>query len=87
MPGTRLRMRSNIKAYKRYRWIVKDPDYVNGRLAIRGTRLPVSLVLQCLGEGMTVREIKRTYTDFPDEALKEIMLVAAQALEEEHVAA
>jgi len=79
--------RSNIKTYRGYRWIVKDPDYVNGRLAIRGTRLPVSLVLQCLGEGMTVREIKRTYTDFPDEALKEVMLVAAQALEDEHVAA
>lgn len=79
--------RSNIKTYREYRWIVKDPDYVNGRLAIRGTRLPVSLVLQCLGEGMTVREIKRTYTDFPDEALKEVMLVAAQALEDEHVAA
>jgi uncharacterized protein (DUF433 family) len=72
--------RSNIKTYKGYRCIVKDPDYVNGRLAIRGTRLPVSLVLQCLGEGMTVREIKSTYTDFPDEALKEVMLVAAQAL-------
>jgi len=79
--------RSTIKAYKEYRWIVKDPDYVNGKLAIRGTRLPVSLVLQCLGEGMSVREIRRTYTDFPDAAFKEVMLVAAQALEEEHVAA
>ncbi|MCI0418747.1 MAG: DUF433 domain-containing protein [Acidobacteria bacterium] len=79
--------RSSLKTYKGYHWIVKDPDYVNGRLAIRGTRLPVSLILQCLGEGMTVREIKRTYTDFPDEALREVMLVAAQALEEEHVAA
>ena len=79
--------RSKIKAYRRYHWIVKDPDYLNGRLALRGTRLPVSLVLQCLGEGMTVREIKRTYTDFPDEALKEVMLVAAEALEDGHVAA
>jgi uncharacterized protein (DUF433 family) len=78
--------RSNIKTYRGYRWIVKDPDYLNGKLAIRGTRLPVSLVLQCLGEGMTVREIKRTYTDFPDEALREVMLVAAQTLEEEPVA-
>jgi uncharacterized protein (DUF433 family) len=78
--------RSNIKTYRGYRWIVKDPDYLNGKLAIRGTRLPVSLVLQCLGEGMTVREIKRTYTDFPDEALREVLLVAAQTLEEEPVA-
>ena len=80
-------MKSSLKRYKGYRWIVKDPDYLNGRLAIRGTRLPVSLILQCLGEGMTLTEIKKTYTDFSDEALKEVMLVAAQALEEEHVAA
>jgi uncharacterized protein (DUF433 family) len=75
------------RSHKSFRWIVEDPEYLNGKLAVRGTRLPVTLILQCLGEGMTLDEIGQTYTPIPPEAIQEIMLIAAEAIAQQHVAA
>ena len=60
------------KAYKDYKWIVKDPELLHGSLAIRGTRLPVWLILEGLGNGMTVKDFEEDYGGFPKEALPEI---------------
>ena len=35
-------------AYKDYQWIVADPQLLGGKLAIRGTRLSVALILESL---------------------------------------
>lgn len=77
---------SKPAAYKKYRWIVRDADLLGGKLAIRGTRLSVSFVLACLAEGMTAEEISETYGPFPREAIPEIMRVASELLDSEHVA-
>lgn len=74
-------------AYKKYTWIVRDPDLLGGKLAVRGTRLSVSFVLACLAEGMTAEEIVQTYGPFPPEAIPEIMRVASELLDSEHAAA
>jgi uncharacterized protein (DUF433 family) len=42
----------NPKLFKNYKWIVKDPDLLGGKPAIKGTRLSVSMVLSCLADGM-----------------------------------
>ena len=73
--------------YLDYKWIVRDPDLLGGKLAVRGTRLSVSFVLGCLAEGMSPEEITKTYTPFPPEAILEIMKVAAELLDSVHVAA
>jgi uncharacterized protein (DUF433 family) len=73
--------------YRDYKWIVRDPDLLGGKLAIRGTRLSVSFVLACLAEGMSAEEIAQTYAPFPQEAIPEIMKVAAELLDCGHVAA
>jgi uncharacterized protein (DUF433 family) len=74
-------------AYKKYNWIVRDADLLGGKLAVRGTRLSVSFVLACLAEGMSAEEIAQTYGSFPSEAIPEIMKVASELLDSEHVAA
>jgi uncharacterized protein (DUF433 family) len=74
-------------AYKSYAWIVRDADLLGGKLAVRGTRLSVSFVLACLAEGMTAAEIGQTYGPFPQESIPEIMKVASELLDAEHVAA
>ncbi len=74
-------------AYKKYTWIVRDPDLLGGKLAVRGTRLSVSFVLACLAEGMSTKEIAETYGPFPQEAIPEIMKVASEVLDSGHVAA
>ena len=45
--------------YRDYKWIVRDPDLLGGKLAVRGTRLSASFVLACLAEGMTAKDITR----------------------------
>lgn len=41
--------------------IVTDPDVVHGQARIRGTRIPVSVVLDCLAAGLAEEEILRQY--------------------------
>ena len=48
-------------AYKQYQWIVADPQLLGGKLAIRGTRLGVSLILECLASGMSLDDIDESF--------------------------
>lgn len=58
------------RPYKDYRWIVADPLLLGGTLAIRGTRLSVALILECLANGMTLDDIDESFEGtFPREAL------------------
>jgi len=74
--------------YKDYRWIVADPGLLGGKLAIRGTRLSVSLILECLAAGMSLEEIDEAFVStFPHEALPEVLKVASEFTSSFHVAA
>lgn len=76
------------KAYKGYHWIVADPQLLGGKLAIRDTRLSVSLILECLASGMTLGDIDEAFDGaFPHEALPEVLKVAAELSDSIHVAA
>jgi uncharacterized protein (DUF433 family) len=70
-----------VQTYKQYRWIVTDPELLGGKLVVRGTRLSVSFLLACLADGMTPDEIRATYGSFPEEAISEILRLAAERLE------
>jgi uncharacterized protein (DUF433 family) len=75
-------------AYKNYQWIVADPQLLGGKLAIRGTRLSVSLILECMASGMSLQDIDDSFDiDFPREALPEILKVASELIDSFHVAA
>ena len=75
-------------AYKGYRWIVADPQLLGGKLAVRGTRLAVSLILECLAGGMSLEEINDSFDSaFPPEALPEVLKVASELAGSFHVAA
>jgi len=74
--------------YKNYRWIVADPQLLGGKLAIRGTRLAVSLILECLASGMSLDEIDQSFDHaFPHEAMPEVLKVASELADSFHVAA
>jgi len=64
--------------YGDHKWIVRDPDLLGGKLAVRGTRLSVSFLLACLAEGMSAAEIAQSYGPFPQEAIPEIVKVASE---------
>jgi uncharacterized protein (DUF433 family) len=62
------------KPYQNYKWIVADPELLGGKLAIRGTRLSVELILECLSNGMTLSDIDEAFPDtFPHAALPEVL--------------
>jgi uncharacterized protein (DUF433 family) len=74
--------------YKGYRWIVADPQLLGGKLAVRGTRLSVSQVLECLASGMSPADIDEAFDHaFPQEALADVLKVAAELTDSFHVAA
>jgi uncharacterized protein (DUF433 family) len=49
--------------YKLYRCIVADPQLLGGKLAIRGTRLSVSLILERLANGMSLDDIDQAFAN------------------------
>jgi uncharacterized protein (DUF433 family) len=80
-------MNSEPAPFKNYQWIVADTRLLGGSLAVRGTRLSVSLILECLSNGMSLDEIDAALDHaFPHEALPEVLKVAS-ALADSFVAA
>ena len=71
-----------IKTYQGYKWIVCYPGLLGGKPTVKGTRISVSQVLECLSIGMTSEEISKDYPGFPKESISEILKFAAN-----HVAA
>lgn len=74
--------------YKDYRWIIADPEWLGGKPAIRGTRLSVALILECLSAGMTLGEINQAFGGgVPGDAIAEALAVAAELADKPCVAA
>ncbi len=67
-----------LKKYPGYEWIVVDERMLGGNPSIKGTRLSVELILNCLADGMTPEEIDEDYGNFPKEAIPEILRFAAE---------
>jgi uncharacterized protein (DUF433 family) len=76
------------KPYKHYRWIVADPDLLGGKPTVRGTRLSVSHILECLSVGMTLEEINESFaSDISPEIIAEVLSVGAELADKPCVAA
>jgi uncharacterized protein (DUF433 family) len=58
--------------------ITADPDVVHGQVRFKGTRVPVSVVLDCLAAGMGEAEIQREYPTLPDRAVRAALAYAAE---------
>jgi len=49
--------------------IVSTPDVLRGKPRIKGTRIPVSLILGYLASGKTIEEITREFPDINKEQI------------------
>ncbi|HAA89982.1 MAG TPA: DUF433 domain-containing protein [Peptococcaceae bacterium] len=67
------------------RWIQSDPDIMMGKPVIRGTRIPVSLILEKLAAGETVEQILRAHPSLTEEAIRAALAFAAEAVKAEVV--
>jgi uncharacterized protein (DUF433 family) len=50
--------------------IVTDPDVVHGQARVRGTRIPVSVVLDCLAAGLSEDDILGQYPTLTIEGVR-----------------
>jgi len=63
--------------------IVIDPEILSGKPIIKGTRIPVYLILELLGSGMTEKEVLDEYPTLKEEDIKAALLYASKCVENE----
>jgi uncharacterized protein (DUF433 family) len=63
--------------------IVIDPDVMVGKPVIKGTRIPVYLIVEFVANGMTEKEILLQYPTLKKEDIKAALLYASKCLERE----
>jgi len=66
-------------------FIIRDPDILNGKPIVKGTRISVGLILQCLASGMSKEDILRGYPTLTREGLESALDFAARQFEGEEV--
>jgi Uncharacterized conserved protein, COG2442 len=60
--------------------IVVDPEIHHGEPCIRGTRIPVAVVLGGLAEGLTPQAVLHKYPAFTAEAIQACLAYAAEVI-------
>ena len=69
-----------MKGFER---ITFDPNVMGGQACIRGMRIPVSLVVNLVANGMKTEEILKEYPDLEPQDLKEALHYASWLTKEE----
>jgi uncharacterized protein (DUF433 family) len=65
--------------------ITVDPKIMVGKPVIRGTRIPVALILRMLGQGISTAEILREYPRLQELDIHAAVAYAARVVEHEDV--
>ena len=60
-----------------------DPKKLGGKPVIKGTRIPVYLILEMLANGMDIREILKEYPELTEEDIRDAIRYASQILSKE----
>ena len=63
-----------------------DPAICHGKPCIKGTRIPIFVILDSLAVGMTYDEIKEEYPPVTDEDIRACIFYASILAQEEEVA-
>ena len=62
--------------------VVKDPQICGGRPCIRGTRIPISLILGFLAAGETIEQIIDAYPHLSEQDIRGALAYAAELSQE-----
>jgi uncharacterized protein (DUF433 family) len=58
-----------------------NPKICNGKPVIKGTRIPVSVILECLAEGESWKSLMAGYPELNEEDIRGALLFAMNAIE------
>ena len=64
-------------------YITTDPKILHGKVCIKGTRIPVSIVLDNLAAGLTAQNIIESYPALTINAIQAAIAYAAELAREE----
>lgn len=68
---------------KEFNRITFNPEVMGGQACIRGLRIPASLVINLVANGMTTEKILEEYPDLEEEDIKEALQYASWLAKEE----
>jgi uncharacterized protein (DUF433 family) len=60
-----------------------DPEVLSGKPVIKGTRIPVYLIIQLLANGLIEKEILKQYPSLKKQDIKAALVYASKTLENE----
>ena len=55
------------------KWIVADSEHLGGSPRVRGTRIPVALILESLAANMSIAEIVDAYPSLTEESVRAVL--------------
>ena len=64
-----------------YKYISSDPQIMHGKPCIIGTRIPVSLIVSMIADGMSITTILREYPSLTKDSIKAALKYASQSVE------
>ncbi len=67
------------------RRITIDPKIMVGKPIIKGTRIPVELIVRLVGQGIPEKEVLKEYPKLKPEDIRAALIYAAQVLAHEDV--
>ncbi len=67
--------------------IASDPEVMFGKPCIKGTRVPVDLILEKLGHGATIPDLLRAYPRVSEAAIYACLMFASESVKNEVVLA
>jgi len=65
--------------------IVVDPEIMLGKPVIKGTRLPVEIIVEKIAYGNTIKDILDAYPFIAEEDIRAALLYAAKVLKADEV--
>jgi len=75
-----------VPKMNRIRWqdrVVIAPDIHHGDACIKGTRIPVAVIVGSLADGMKPREIREAYPQLADEDIQAALAYAAEVIRQD----
>ena len=66
------------------KWVAIDPGTMGGKPVIKGTRVPIQVIVGALAGGMTVDEVCYSYRIAPED-VRAALAYAAEALAQERL--
>lgn len=66
-------------------FIISDPEILFGKPVVKGTRVPVHLILEKLGKGDTIADLLLAYPRVSEQAIQACLIFAAETVKNETV--